>query len=60
MPVGVMLRSMTAREYMDWVQYLDWKNGKQTPDETLKEVMKCQALIRSARSSSTSAVPPRD
>lgn len=51
MPVGVMLRSMTGREYLDWVQYLDWKNGKQTPEETLKEVLKCQALIQSVPSS---------
>ena len=36
MPVGVMGRSMSIREYLDWIQYLEWKNGKQTPDETLR------------------------
>jgi hypothetical protein len=59
MPVGAMMSSMSAREYLDWVEYLEWKNGKQTPDETLAEIQKCQALIMSVPSSSISLARPR-
>jgi|TARA_R110000751_G_scaffold56910_3_gene121031 uncharacterized membrane protein len=44
MTVGEMMERMTAREYMDWVDYLGWKNGSQTQDEILGEVLKWRDL----------------
>jgi hypothetical protein len=59
MTVGEMKSRVSAREFMDWADFLAWKNGKQTPNEILGEVKKWQGLTASARSSSTFQDQPK-